>query len=83
MRHRVPFHRSASAPALELPTAKQDAAEVQPTPLSPPPPCGGLGVGWIFQVLPFHRSASVPAFENPTAKHDAEVQARPFRKPPP
>src|SRR5215467_11216344 len=84
MRHRAPFHRSASVPAFELPTAKQEDAEVQATPLSPAPPCDGLGVSWIFQVLPFHRSATVPAFENPTAKHDdAEVQATPFRTPPP
>jgi hypothetical protein len=80
----VPFHRSASVPALEPPTAVQADAEVHDTPLSVAPPWDGLGVGWMTQRVPFHRSASVPAAEPPTAEHaDAEVQDTAFSAPPP
>ena len=44
MRHRVPFHRSASVPAFEAPTAVHDDADVQDTPFRVPPPSDGLGV---------------------------------------
>src|SRR6266702_1811500 len=52
MRHRVPFHRSARVPALgvkalEAPTAMEDEADTHATPDRTPPPCLGLGVGWM------------------------------------
>src|SRR5262249_61159377 len=49
--HRVPFHRSASGPAPELPTPVQADAEVQDTPFRPPP-WDRLGVGWRCHPLP-------------------------------
>jgi len=85
----VPSHRSArvlalGVKALEPPTAVHDDADVQDTPLSTSPPCGGLGVGWMIHLIPFHRSARVPAFEAPTAvQADADVQDTPFKEPPP
>jgi hypothetical protein len=54
---RAPFHRSASVPAFEPPTAKQDDAEVQATPDRAPPPAEGFGVAWMRHRVPFHRSA--------------------------
>jgi hypothetical protein len=57
IRHRLPFHRSASVPAFELPTAVHAEGDVQDTPLRKPPPCAGRGVGWIRHRLPSHRSA--------------------------
>jgi hypothetical protein len=89
MAHRAPFHRSASVPAFEAPTAVQDEADVHATPLRLPPPCGGLGVGWMRQLVPSHRSArvlalGVKALEAPTAVHaDADGHATPDRKPAP
>jgi hypothetical protein len=89
IRHRVPSHRSArvlalGVKALEAPTAVHDEADVQDTPDRKPPPCGGLGVGWIRHRVPSHRSASVPAFEPPAAVHaDGDVQDTLFRLPPP
>jgi hypothetical protein len=53
---RVPFHRSASGPPPDPPTAVHADAEVQDTPFRAPP-LDRLGVGWISQRLPFHRSA--------------------------
>jgi len=44
IRHRIPFHRSASVPAFEAPTAVHDDADVQDTPFRVPPPCDGLGM---------------------------------------
>jgi hypothetical protein len=41
----VPFHPSARVPALETPTAVQADPDVHATPLRPPPPWEGLGVG--------------------------------------
>src|SRR5215469_529147 len=84
MLQRFPFHRSARVPALETPTAVQADADVHAALVRTPPPCAGLGVGWMAQLVPFHCSARVPALELPTAVHaDAEVQDTPFRKPPP
>jgi hypothetical protein len=84
IRHAVPFHCSASVPALDAPTATQDDADGHDTLLNPAPPCEGLGVGWICHVLPFHCSASVPALENPVAVHDeVDVQATLAKLPPP
>ena len=84
MRQRVPFHRSARVPALEVPTAVQADADVHATLARKPPPWAGLGVGWIRQVVPFHRSARAPALEPPTAvQADADVHATPLRSPPP
>ena len=84
MRHAAPFHCSASVPALDAPTAQQDATDGHDTLLNPAPPCRGLGVGWICHALPFHSSASVPAFEPPTAVHaEAELQDTPDSAPPP
>jgi len=84
MRHLVPFHRSARVPAPEAPTAVQARADVQDTPFRPPPPCGGLGVGWMRHLVPFHRSARVLAPEAPTAvQARAEVQDTPLKKLPP
>src|SRR6266540_4126451 len=89
MLHRLPFHRSArvlalGVKALEAPTAMQDEADMHATPDRTPPPCLGLGVGWMLHRLPFHRSARVPAFEFPTAVHaEDDVHVTPLRKPPP
>src|SRR6266487_3124485 len=89
MRHRVPFHRSASVPAFEFPAAVHDEGDVQATPFRKPPPCGGLGVGWMRHRVPFQCSArvralGVKALEPPTAVHDeADGQDTPDRKPPP
>jgi hypothetical protein len=44
-RHLVPFHRSASVPAFDPPTAVHVEAAVQATPSRAPPPGEGLGVG--------------------------------------
>jgi hypothetical protein len=84
MRHRVPSHRSASVPAFETPTVVHDETDVHATLIKLPPPCLGLGVGWMLHRLPFHRSASVPAFEAPTAVHaEGDGHATPDRTPPP
>jgi len=89
IRHRVPFQCSArvralGVKALEPPPAVHDEADVQDTPDRKPPPCAGLGVGWMRHRVPSHRSASVPAFEPPTAVHaDGDVQDTPFSLPPP
>jgi hypothetical protein len=85
MRHRVPFHRSASVlPAFDLPAAVQAEGDVQATLARTPPPCGGLGVGWIRHRVPSHRSARVLALEAPTAVQDeADVQDTPDRAPAP
>jgi hypothetical protein len=83
----VPFHRAARVPALEFPAAMHTDADVQDTPLSSPPPWGGLGVAWIDHLVPFHRSARVLALglkglAAPAAMHAvADVQATPLRKP--
>jgi len=84
----VPFHRSARLPALDHPAAVHADGEVQATEARTPPPCGGLGVGWMLQRVPSHRSASVLApgvkFVAPTAVHaDADVHATPLRTPAP
>src|SRR5215471_10989495 len=81
--HRVPFHRSASGPAPELPTAVHADAEVQDTPFRPPP-WDRLGVGWIRHRMPSHRSARAweapPMMACPTAVHaDGVLQATPNR----
>jgi hypothetical protein len=84
MCHVVPVHPSARVPALETPTAVQADADAHATLVRKPPPCAGLGVGWMVHLVPFHRSARVPAFDVPTAVHaDADVQDTPLRKPPP
>jgi hypothetical protein len=89
MVHRVPSHRSARvrAPgvkALEPPTAVQEEADGHATPDRKPPPCDGLGVGWMVHRVPSHRSASVPAFEAPTAVQvEGNGHATALRKPPP
>ena len=81
---RVPFHRSASGPAPDLPTAVHADAEVHDTPFRSPP-WDKLGVDWIRHRVPFHRSATardapvVPTLA-PTAMHaDVDVQATPSR----
>src|SRR6266536_3416652 len=81
MRHRVPFHHSASVlPAFDLPAAVQAEGDVQDTPFRLPPPCAGLGVGWMRHRVPFHRSASVPTFQPPTAVDaDGDVHDTLFR----
>src|SRR6516165_7446461 len=82
--HLVPFHRSASGPAPELPIAVHADAEVQDTPFRSPP-WDRLGVGWIRHRVPFQRSATardapVVLTLAPTAVHaDADVQATPSR----
>ena len=43
----------------ENPAAVQAEEAVQSTPIKKPPPCDGLGVGWMAHRLPFHRSARV------------------------
>ena len=81
---RVPFHRSASGPAPDLPTAVHADAEVQNTPFRSPP-WDRLGVGWIRHRVPFQRSATareapVVLTLAPTAVHaDVDVQATPSR----
>src|SRR5215472_3172751 len=85
----VPFHPSARVPALETPTAVHAAADVHATLARKPPPCAGLGVGWMVQRVPSHRSArvlavGVKALEPPTAvQADAEVHATPLKTSPP
>src|SRR5580704_643281 len=79
--HVVPSHASAIALCrpLSSPTARQELAEVQDTPLSVPPNVG-VGIAWIDHEPPFHASARVceaPArcWEPPTAVHAlAETQ---------
>ena len=58
---RVPFHRSAKAPASDAPEASQALRAVQETPVRTLKDFApeGFGVGWIAQVVPFHRSAKV------------------------
>ena len=78
----VPFHRSASGPASEPPTAVQAEGDVHATPARKAP--AGLGVGWTRHVLPSHRSASalpgVPGADPPTAVHAVgEVHHTPTR----
>lgn len=58
-RQELPFHASASAPAVSLPTVVQALAAVHDTPDSWLNVAPGLGVGWIFQEVPFQDSASV------------------------
>jgi hypothetical protein len=88
-RHRLPFQRSASVPAFEVPAAVHAEGDVQATLARKPPPCSGLGVGWMRHRLPFHRSArvlalGVKALEAPTAMQDeADMHATPDRTPPP
>jgi len=57
--HRVSFHRSATMPACDPPTASQAPGAMQETPARKLKDCApeGLGVGWIAQLVPFHRSA--------------------------
>ncbi len=62
--HRAPFHRSASGPAPDLPTAVQADADVQDTPFRLAP-WDSLGVGWIRHRVPFQCSAT--AWEAPVA----------------
>ena len=70
MRQVRPSHRCArvsEVPRLLLvfPTATQAEADTQDAAfrlLAAAP--GGLGVGWMLQVLPFHCSASVPGGAN-------------------
>ena len=81
MRQVVPFHRSASVPELEPPTAVHAADDVHATPDKSAP--AGLGAGWICQLVPFHRSTSVlrgvPGGVPPTAVHaDGDVHDTPF-----
>src|SRR6266542_673068 len=86
IRHRVPFHRSASVPAFEPPTAVHADGDVQDTLFRLPPPCLGLVVGWMRHLVPSHRSARVwnaPArvMLAPTAVHaDGAVQETPDRE---
>ena len=77
----VPFHRSASVPVLDPPTAVQMADDVHATPDRNAP--AGLGAGWICHRLPFHRSTStlrgVPGGVPPTAVHaDGDVHDTPL-----
>src|SRR5262249_54941687 len=78
-----PSHRSARVPVglpggvRRPPTAVHADGEVHDTESRNHPPPGGLGVGWMRQVLPFHRSATVPGGISvtglachPTARHD-------------
>jgi hypothetical protein len=81
---RVPFHRSASGPAPDPPTAVHADAEVQDTPFRAPP-WDRLGVGWIRHRVPFHCSATAWAAPvvvtlPPTAMQaDGAVHATPSR----
>jgi len=72
VRQVAPFHRSASVPASEPPTAVQDEDDVHATPDKKACPAG-LGAGWTRQLLPSHRSASAlpgrPGVDPPTAVH--------------
>src|SRR5260370_862726 len=91
----LPFHRSAKVVvpefdvAFRFPAAVQAAGVVQDT-AARKPPGGGLGVGWMVQLVPFHRSARVPvglpklSVRPPTAvQATANVQDTAARKPPP
>jgi hypothetical protein len=86
MLHRLPFHRSATVPAFEFPTAVHAEGDVHATPFRMPPPWAGLGVGWMRHRLPSHRSASgwdSPAWLMlfPTAvRADGAVQETPNRE---
>ena len=86
MRHLAPSHRSTRSFEFEAPTAVQLSAAGHATAarmLNGDP--GGLGVGWMRQLLPFHRSASVlcapdPAKNPPTAVHaEPDRHDTPFR----
>ncbi|HEX9413771.1 MAG TPA: hypothetical protein VF916_09745 [Ktedonobacterales bacterium] len=80
----APFHRSASVPALDTPTAAQADDDVHDTLVRKPPPCGGLAVVWTRHLVPFHCSASVPALDAPTAvQADEDIQDTPESPPPP
>src|SRR5215469_13576152 len=86
MAHRVPFQDSirvltAFWLGLKLPTAVQDRAETQDTPLSESKePCGALGLGTMVHRVPFQDSmrvlaAAPEAWKFPTAVQDrAETQ---------
>src|SRR6266487_3594503 len=82
----VPFHPSARVPAFEAPTAVQPEDVGQATLARKPPPCAGLGAGWMLQLVPSHRSArgwDSPArvMLAPTAVHaDGAVQETPDRE---
>src|SRR6266571_2998275 len=86
MRHRVPSHRSAKAPAFEFPPAVHADGDVHATPLRKPPPWAGLVAGWMRHRVPSHRSArgwDSPARVTlfPTAVHaDGAVQETPDRE---
>ena len=86
MRHLAPSHRSTRSFEFEAPTAVQLSAAGHATAarmLAGDP--GGLGVGWMCQLLPSHRSASVlcapgPATNSPTAVHaEPDGHDTPFR----
>src|SRR5689334_23556728 len=85
----VPFHCSARAicgpeTVVELPTAVQALAAVQDTPvrlLVAGP--GGLGAGWIVQLVPFQFSAIVAPSPCPTASPALAAVQETLRKLPP
>src|SRR5215467_13607108 len=77
-----PFHRSASVPAFDAPTATQSVSEAQDTAFRLAP--GRVGMRCRCQVRPFHRRASVDTTPRvgptvPTAAHASVAgQAIPF-----
>jgi hypothetical protein len=97
MRHRVPFHLSATGPmgmfelSKDSPTPMQNVRAVQDTPKRAVPGApAGLGTGWMLHFLPSQCSASVPvgfselSVRAPTAVQATDdVQDTLARKPPP
>jgi integrase len=93
MRHRVPFHRSASVPvgmpelSVRAPTAMQNEDDRHATPPKKLPGVPeGAGTGWISHRVPFHLSATSPvgvpelSKDVPTAMQNAgAVQDTPKR----
>src|SRR5512142_2120491 len=72
MRQVVPFHRSASTPESDSPTARHADGDAQDTALREAP--GTVGIGWLLQRVPFHRRASADTTPRvgpavPTAMH--------------
>jgi len=75
MLHASPFHRSASVPRLEAPTAVHTVEDAHDTP-EKPLPCApaGFGVGCTAQEEPFQRSASVTPTPELSVKLPTAVQ---------
>jgi hypothetical protein len=88
--HLLPLQRSASVKLLlalpeKYPTAVHALPDVHDTPLRAGTTWpGGLGIGWVDQVLPLQRSAKTSFWKDPTAVHRLpDVHDTPLKVAPP